>query len=403
MRKRLTIIILVCLLLCLIGGCNESGVKPVTSISGKYWTTYSNIPGPPDSVTALSVKGPFYVHRVSITEKSTSEILATVEFSKGETLASATDERYNSIYWIETIQNADGQTTSVKVSSNVANDFVATLYFKTVKDDIHSYWVQRKSDDGVHSSDGAVISDPYQDSELPIAGVKEFNLKGSHKDGGEIKSSLEEAGYEAEFKQYVDGTYTVAAYKESESRAKIEEAVIEPEGWNTNKEKTEGNVGYYSKSGDFSGRINIDWTLNDIPFTIEINDARLEKLEDGEDEISYTMSGTAVIKQTSFNMGDLVFKLKDKQKKSFSVDYGFKIKKEPNPAVIWEYIESWQYEDEKYSTPFLLTVSYVTYNSPTDLSSVSVKALDEIDGTDDMTFMMPAYGGTATWTFKAEE
>jgi len=115
------------------------------------------------------------------------------------------------------------------------------------------------------------------------------------------------------------------------------------------------------------------------------------------------MSGTAEIKQKSFNMGDLVFQLKDKQSKPFSDEYGFTVVKEPSPGVSWNYVETWEYIDEKYGTPFLLTVSYTTGNSPTDLSSVPVKELDEIDGTDTMSFMMPACGGTATWSFKKEK
>lgn len=403
MKKRLPIFIFICLLPFLMWGCNKNDGKSAATKYGDYWTSYSNLPGPPDSLTALSVKGPFYVYRVSIGEASTTEILATVEFSKNQTLASETDADYQSKYWIEKAQKADGQTTSVKVSSNVANDFYVTLYFKTVKDDIESYWVQCKSDDGVHSSDGAVIPEPYQDPQLPIAGVKEFNFKGSLKEGNEIKNSLDQAGYVTEFRQYTDGLYTVSGYKKHESRAKIEETQFETKDWNTNKEKSKGNVGFYDKSTAFSGSIIIDWTFSNIPFTIEINDARLDKLEEGEDEISYTMSGTAEIKQTSFSMGDLVFKLKDQQKKNFTSEYGFKIKKEPEPAVIWDYVETWEYVDEKYGTPFLLTVSYVTYDSPTDLSYIPVKALDEIDGTDKMTFMMPAFGGTATWTFKVAE
>jgi len=114
------------------------------------------------------------------------------------------------------------------------------------------------------------------------------------------------------------------------------------------------------------------------------------------------MSGTAEIKQKSFKMGDMVYRLNDEQKKYFSEEYGFKVVKEPNPAVMWDYVESWEYIDDSYGTLFVLTVSYTTRNSPTDLSSIPVKDIDEIDGTDTMSFMMPAYGGTARWTFKAE-
>ncbi len=410
MKKRLIILVIVSLLSCLTYGCEQqkesegdkSTKKSAAIPSGEYWATYSNLPGPPESLKELNVEGPFYINSVSIVEVSTKEELAVVNFSEDETSASDTNERDHSKYWAEIIQNEKGKPVSVKLSSNAANDFVVTIYFNMVEQDLPAYHAQLKSDDGVHSSDGSVIPNPYEDPELPIAGVKQLNFKESREEGNKIRNSLEAAGYETFSMLYGNGVYTISTVEDLVSRAKIEETVLKPKDWTTDKDKSKGNVGFYSKSGNFTGNITINWELSNIPFTIEIKDASLKKLEDGEDETNYTMSGTAEIKQKSFKMGDMLYQLTDKQKKSFSEEYGFKVVKEPNPSVMWDYVETWEYTDDKYGTLFLLTVSYTTRNSPTDMSSVPVKGLDEIGGTDTMSFMMPAYGGTATWTFKAE-
>lgn len=413
MKKRIRVLIGVLLITFLLnGGETDTGsqkaANAAASPSGAYWTTYSNIPGPPASLKELSVNGPVYISRVSIGELSTGEELATVNFSKAETRGAASNQRDNSKYWVEKIQNAAGETVSVKVSSNAANDFAVTLYFNLAETDLPAYFHGLKSDDGVHRSDGSVISEPYHDPELPIAGSKELNFSGSYEDGSKIKNSLEEAGYETYSMRYSNGVYTFSTLKELVSRAKIEESVLKPKDWKTDKNKTEGNVGFYNKPGSFTGKISIDWTLSNIPFTIVINDARLDMLEDEEDRTSYTMSGTAEIKQKSFTITDndgrnSVFKLKDKQQKRFSVEHAFQVSKTPKPGVSWDYVETWEYVEAQYNTPFLLTVGYTTRQSPTDFSFIPVSDLDKLDGSHTMTFTLPAFGGTATWSFQEEK
>jgi len=201
---------------------------------------------------------------------------------------------------------------------------------------------------------------------------------------------------------YQNGIHTYSTRKELVSRAKIEETVLKPKDWTSEKDKAIGNVGFYNKSDSFTGMITIDYTLSNIPFTVEIKDVKLEKLEDLENQTSYTMSGTAEIKQESFAIADEVYRLKDEQKKKFSADneFDFIVAKEPNPAVWWTYAETWEYVGDTYGAPFTVLVYYTTLDSPQDSSGVPVKDLDEIDGTD--TYTTPGYSCTATWSFKAE-
>jgi len=409
-KKKLIILVIVGLLSCLMSGCenqngseaDQSTTKSAAAPSSVYWSTYSNILGPPDSLIKLGGKGPYYINKVSITEASVEEELAMVFFSKDETSANDINEIDNSKYWFEITKNEEGTPVSVKVSSNAANDFVVTLYFNFIENDSPAYFHMIRSDDGVHSPDGAVIHDPYQDPELPIAGVKELNFKCGHEDSEKINNFLEEAGFDKYGSSYQNGIHTYSTRKELVSRAKIEETVLKPKDWTSDKDKAKGNVGFYNKSDSFTGNITIDYTLSNIPFTVEMKDVKLEKIEDLENQTSYTMSGTAEIKQESFAIADEVYRLKDEQKKKFSADneFDFIVMKEPNPAVWWTYAETWEYVGDKYGAPFSVLVYYTTLDSPTDSSGVPVKDLDEIDGTD--TFTTPGYRCTATWSFKAE-
>lgn len=416
MKKQIRVFIGILLIIFLLsGGDTGAGSQRAANAaaipSGVYWTTYSNIPNKPDSPTAIVQEGPYYLHRVEIGEPSTAELLASVEFANDNVhCLTYTNPNDHAQYWVERIVNEKGETTAIKVASTAANNWYLRISINAVSDQMPAMnGFLPRPDNGVRSPDGETLSDPYADPKRPIAGFKELNFKGSYEDGNKIRSSLEEAGYEPAFRSYSNGVYTVATLKELVSRAKIEETVLKPKDWKTDKNKTKGNVGFYNnKPSSFTGKISIDWTLSNIPFTIVINDVRLDMLEDEEDRTSYTMSGTAEIKQKSFTITDndgknaLVFKLKDKQQKRFSEEHAFQVSKTPKPGVSWDYIETWEYVEAQYNTPFLLTVSYTTRQSPTDFSFIPVSGLDKLDGSHAMTFMMPAFGGTATWSFREE-
>lgn len=106
----------------------------------------------------------------------------------------------------------------------------------------------------------------------------------------------------------------------------------------------------------------------------------LPMLEDEDDRTSYTMSGTAEINPKSFTMGDLVFRLKDEQKKQFEEEHAFQVCKTPTPGVSWDYVETWEYVEDQYNTTFLITVNYITRKSPTDFNFIPVSDIDKLDG-----------------------
>lgn len=412
MKKGLLILVFIGLIFALMNGCGEQKVsdnsqsmtKSAAIPPGVYWATYSSIPNKADSTDAVNAEGPYYLCRVEIGEPSTEELLAQVEFSNDSvSCLSSTNPNDNSKYWVKRDLNEKGETNSIKVASTAANNFYLRLTFNSSSNNLPALNIFiPSSDNGVHSPDGSVISDPYEDPELPIAGFKELKFKGSYEDGTEIKDSVQQAGYETSLPVYENGVYSFRTSKELICRAKIEETLLEPEDWKTDDEGTKGNIGLYSRQNSFTGKITIDYIFSDIPFTIEINDAKLELLQDGEEVTYYTISGTAEIKQESFKFGDTVYKLHDKQQKPFSDEYGFKVQKYPTPGISWDFAENWEYIEDEYNTLFALAVNYTTRKGPTDMNYVPVEDVDKLDGSQSMTFLMPAYGGTATWTFKPD-
>lgn len=423
MKKLILILTFVFLISCLLIGCGQQGESAIMSgaksagnsaaktetksagiPSGLYLTTFSNIPNKPSSPDANTAEGSYYLCRVEIGEPSTQELLASVEFADDNvSCLTYTNPNDHSKYWIERNFNENGETTAVKVGSTAANSWYLNLYYFTKSDGMPALNATiPKPDSGVQSPDGEAISDPYADPERPIAGYKELRFKGSYEDGNKIREAVEQAGYKTSLPQYENGIYFFRTDPEMTGRAKIEDTVLEPEKWKAEGEGTKGNIGLYKRPGSFTGKITIDYMFSNLPFTIVINDARLDMLEDEDDRTSYTMSGTAEINPKSFTMGNLVFKLKDQQQKRFKEEHAFQVCKTPTPGVSWNYGESWEYVEDQYNTLFLLTVIYTTSKSPTDFSYIPVPDIDKLDGSHNMTFMMPASGGTAVWSFKEE-
>lgn len=430
MKRKLAIIVILSFILCIIGGCGiPDGIKGVakpasqgqennqgqnnnpeqkensgsSSIpSGVYWAAYTNIPDKPDSSDGITAEGLYYVQRIEIGEPSTEELIAFVEFPGNENLATYTNPNDHSKYWVERIIGEGGKTTGIKLASTAANNFYINLNLYTVAGktpalNIHSL----KSDDGVHSPDGSVLSDPYKDPEIPIAGFKELKFSTSYEQGNKIRQSVEQAGYPTWSVRFENGEYRFDTMKELEGRAKIEETVLKPNGWKIDEGSTKGNVGVYSRASGFTGSIGIEWTFAGVPFTIEISDAKLVMRDDGPDETNYTLTGTAEIKQKSFISSGQVYTLSDSAKKPVNYEYGFKVRKIPGPAVRWSYAESWQYKDQN-GNPYLVSVNFSTNKSPTEIGDVPVADVDKIDGSYNMGFMMPSFGGTATWGFQPE-
>lgn len=410
MKKLILIPAFVFLISCLMTGCEqqgkstESGAESAKIPSGVYLTTYSNIPNKPDSPNAIVPEGPYYLSCVEIGEPSTEELLASVEFANDNVRClTYTNPNDHAKYWVERVVNEKGETTGIKVASTAANNWYLRVTLNTASDNMPSiHGFLPKSDSGVRSPDGKTLSDPYADPEHPIAGYKELKFKGSYEDGHKIRETVEQAGYKTSLPQYENGLYFFRTDPDLTGRAKIEDTVLEPEKWKVKEEGTKGNIGLYKKPTGFTGKIFIDYMFSNLPFTIVIHDAKLDLLDEEDDQMSYTMSGTAEINPKSFTMGDLVFRLKDQQKKPFKEEHAFQVCKTPAPGVSWDYVETWEYVEDQYNTTFLITVSYITRKSPTDFDFIPVSDIDKLDGSHNMTFMLPAFGGTATWSFQEE-
>jgi len=153
-----------------------------------------------------------------------------------------------------------------------------------------------------------------------------------------------------------------------------------------------------SQPGDFTGTLNIAWHFSGLDFTIQIDDAKLTLTDDGIDETNYTLSGTAKISPTTFNIASYKYTLSDSPAKSFS-KYGFKVRKIPKPAVRLDYAEDWTYTSG--DAQFMVIVNFMNRTGPgcSQLDDVPVASLDKLDGQYTMSCMEPGYGGTATWKF----
>lgn len=370
--------------------------------SGVYWAIYT-VPAPPESLNLnqLGLVPPFSVNRLAVGELSTEELVAELTLPSGVNCATYTNPNDHAQYWAERIQTPEGQTTAIKLASTAANDFYLNLDLYNTEE-IPSYSANcLKSDSGVHSPEGEIISDPYKDPELPIAGFKELVFRGARKRGIKIRDTLEEAGYRPSTGKYGNGEFTIDVLKELDSRALIEETILKPNHWKLVESESKGNLGVYKYSESFTGKIKFNWTYVEVPFTVTISDARLAISTEGEDVTTYTLSGTAEIDPKSFTLGGVVYELDDDKRKPFTSEDAFLLQKTPEPAVHWDYMESWQYVSA-YGTPWMLGVDFITGRSAKDVAFLPVADLDNVDGTFIMDFMMPAYGGTATWDFEPE-
>jgi hypothetical protein len=153
-----------------------------------------------------------------------------------------------------------------------------------------------------------------------------------------------------------------------------------------------------SEPGDFTGAITINWQFSGLNFVITINDATLTLKDDGIDETNYTLSGTATISPGSFTYGGNVYTLAEAAEKAFSDEYGFKVRKLPEPAVRWGYVEMWEYQSG--GSPFGVVVNFGTKTGTGcgGIFDVPIASLDNLDGQYTMS-CMEAYGGTAVWEF----
>jgi len=366
--------------------------------AGAYRSTWSSIPQQTDD--GKTPAGALHVERLEIGERSTGELVAGVSFPEGVNTASVVSAKDGAQYWVERVQDADGRTVSVKLSSTAANEFYLNLDLYSAAGGTPAMTINNLSSDaGVQGPDGATIPDPYEDPDLPIAGFKQLKFRGTHREGAEIMQKVADAGFETFSSRYGDGVYEFGTYRELDARAWIEDNILDGEKWKPVKEQTQGNVGVYARQDGFRGEISIQWQVALQAFSVQIDDARLTETDDGPDETNYALTGNAVISPESFTIEDVTYRLKDSRSKKFSDEYGVKVRKQDPPRVYWEYVESWAYESAE-GYPYEVVVSYITGDSPTDLDGIPVADLDDLDGSHEMTFMLPAMGGSATWDFE---
>lgn len=217
--------------------------------SNVYWAVYSNFPKDTTyMVGSATVGGKLFVGYLDIGEPSTGELLEDLEFPTGINCVTTTSPKEKVQYWAERTQDEEGRTTSIKLASTAANIFYLNLKIFQKTDTflpLLNIYTLKPDGEVVHAPDGAVLSDPYSDATLPIAGVKQLNFLTDYNNGLNIRSYVETAGYTAFNGQYKDGVYSFSTSKELDGRAKIEENVLRKENWIPVKSSTHGNVGVY--------------------------------------------------------------------------------------------------------------------------------------------------------------
>lgn len=225
-----------------------SNSNPSTMPSGVYWTEFSSIPETTYVVGDRIFGGPLFVGLVSIGEPSTTELLADLFFPNGVNCVTYTDPMDNIQYWVERTQSAEGRTIALKVASTVANiPYLNLILYSATTGQTILFLYGLKPDGGVvHSPDGSVLNDPYQDPKLEIGGGKELNFRvKDFSDGYKTKYLFEGTGYDLLNKRYNKGVYTFSILDTKDGRALIEENVLAKYNWFPVKSLTKGNVGYY--------------------------------------------------------------------------------------------------------------------------------------------------------------
>lgn len=225
--------------------CNSN---PSAIPSGVYWTEFSSIPETTYVVGDQTYGGPLFVGAVSIGEPSTSELLADLCFSDGVNCVTYTDPMDNIQYWVERTQSAEGRTTALKVASTVANiPYLNLILYSATTGQTILFLYGLKPDGGVvHSPDGSVLSDPYQDPQLKIGGAKMLNFRVKNfSDGQKVKSLFDGSGYNLFSIRYSNSIYSFDVNDTRDGRALIEENVLAKYNWLPVKGPTKGNIGYY--------------------------------------------------------------------------------------------------------------------------------------------------------------
>lgn len=216
--------------------------------SGVYWTEYSSIPETTYVVGGQTFGGPLFVGSVSIGEPSTGELMADVAFPDGVNCVTYTNNNDKVQYWVERTQNTEGKTTALKVASTAANIPYLNLNLHSAESGQTILFVHGLMPDSgvVHSPDGSVLANPYEDPSLKIGGAKElyFNVD-NYSEGRKTTELFNGSGYDLYSLMYNQGVYSFTVSNTSDGRALIEENILSKANWFPIKSMTNGNVGYY--------------------------------------------------------------------------------------------------------------------------------------------------------------
>ena len=214
--------------------------------SGVYWTMFSSIPDTTYNVGKVVIGGPCFAGHVHVDEPSTGEILAEVSFPMDVNCVTYTSIKDGVKYWVERTQASDGSTTAIKVASTAANIPVLRIQMYSVESGEMYYSVHNlPPDGGVHTPDGAVLTNPYEDSSLKFGGAKKLDFQAKFDQGRKIRLKVEEAGYETFSIRYDNGIYSIDVDNTSTGRAYIEEDVLNKENWFLVEGSGNGNAGVY--------------------------------------------------------------------------------------------------------------------------------------------------------------
>jgi hypothetical protein len=224
---------------------NGSVIMPT---SGVYWTTFSNIPDSTYELGGEVFGKNCYLSSASICEPSTGQVLADLlDFPEGVNCMTTKD--YDGVqYWLERTQDSNGKTVSIKVAMTTANIPYLNLKLKGHKSQLPELFISGLKADGnvVHTPDGRVLSNPYEDTQLKFAGSKLLIFKAEKLEKGiKARRLIESRGYECSDMTYRDKQYSFYVTNTITGRAKIEKDVLEKHYWFPVKEGTYGNRGLY--------------------------------------------------------------------------------------------------------------------------------------------------------------
>lgn len=212
--------------------------------SGVYWNTYSNIPDTSYNVGELVFDGPCFAGYVHLTEPSTEEILALTSFAADVNCVTFTSNTDGVQYWVERIQAPNGGTSAIKIASTAANIPWLTIYMYSVKSGRCHYRVYNlRPDGGVHTPEGAILDNPYEDPELKFGGDKILCFKGDFNKGRDIKYKVQEAGYQVFSYRFYNSLTEFSVGYTSIGRAYIQENVLKKANWFP--VETNGSKGIY--------------------------------------------------------------------------------------------------------------------------------------------------------------